>query len=66
MRGLNPLALSRLAVTGGSIRNIALAAAFLAADAGQPITGAHILQAAATEYGKLNKTLTESETRGLV
>jgi AAA+ superfamily predicted ATPase len=66
VRGLNPLALSRLAVTGGSIRNIAIAAAFLAADDGQPITGAHVLQAAATEYGKLNKTLTESETRGLV
>ena len=66
VRGLNPLALSRLAVTGGSIRNIAVAAAFLAADAGQSITGAHLLQAAATEYGKLNKTLTESETRGLV
>ncbi|HLK88347.1 MAG TPA: AAA family ATPase [Polyangia bacterium] len=66
VRGLDPAALSRLAVTGGSIRNIAMAAAFLAADAGQPITGAHVVQAAATEYGKLNKTLMESETRGLV
>ena len=52
--------------TGGSIRNIAIAAAFLAADAGQPVTGAHILQAAATESAKLNKTLTDAETRGLV
>jgi hypothetical protein len=66
LRDLNPSALARLAVTGGSIRNIAIAAAFLAADAGQPVTGAHILQAAATEYAKLNKTLTDAETRGLV
>ncbi len=63
-RGLDPARLARLAVTGGSIRNIALAAAFLAADAGEPVTPAHVLQAAATEYGKLNKSLTESETRG--
>jgi hypothetical protein len=66
VRGLNPAALARLAVTGGSIRNIAMGAAFLAAEAGQPIMGAHVLQAAASEYGKLNKTLMESETRGLV
>jgi SpoVK/Ycf46/Vps4 family AAA+-type ATPase len=63
-RGLEPARLARLAVTGGSIRNIALAAAFLAADAGEPVSPAHVLQAAATEYGKLNKSLTESETRG--
>ena len=66
LRDLNPAALARLAVTGGSIRNIAIASAFLAADAGQPVTGAHVLQAAASEYGKLNKTLTDSETRGLI
>ena len=48
VRDLNLAALARLAVTGGSIRNIAIAAAFQAADAGQPITGAHLLQAAAS------------------
>jgi SpoVK/Ycf46/Vps4 family AAA+-type ATPase len=63
-RDLNPTLLARLAVTGGSIRNIAVAAAFLAADADQPVTPAHVLQAATSEYGKLNKSLTESETRG--
>jgi hypothetical protein len=61
---LDPAVLARLSVTGGSIRNIALGAAFLAADAGEPVTPVHVLRAATTEYAKLNKALTESETRG--
>ena len=35
------------------IRNIALHAAFLAADAGEPVGMAHLLEAARIEYGKL-------------
>jgi len=62
--GLDAARLAKLSITGGSIRNIALGAAFLAADAGEPVTPAHVLRAATTEYGKLNKALTESETRG--
>lgn len=61
---LEPQKLARLNVAGGNIRNIALNAAFLAADAGQPVRMNHMLQAAKTEYAKLEKTLTESEISG--
>jgi hypothetical protein len=61
---LNIERLARLAVTGGNIRNIALNAAFLAADAGEPVRMAHILRAARSEYAKLDKTLTEAEAGG--
>jgi hypothetical protein len=56
--------LARLNVTGGSIRNIALGAAFLAADAGEVLGPAHVLRAAGTEYAKLERSLSEAETRG--
>lgn len=58
--------LARLNVTGGNIYNIALSAAFMGADAGEPIGMAHILQAARAEYAKLEKPLTEAEIRGWV
>jgi hypothetical protein len=58
--------LARLNVAGGNIRNIALNAAFLAADAGEPIRMMHLLRAARTEYAKLEKQLTESEIAGWV
>ncbi len=64
--GLDVDRLARLNVTGGNIRNIALHAAFLAADAGKPVRMAHLLRAARTEYGKLEKSLTEAEIRGWV
>ncbi|MCB9128397.1 MAG: ATP-binding protein [Ardenticatenales bacterium] len=53
--------LARLNVTGGHIRTIALTAAFLAADAGEPVGMTHLLQAARSEYAKLKKPLTETE-----
>jgi ATPase family associated with various cellular activities (AAA)/Winged helix domain, variant len=53
--------LARLNVAGGNIRNIALHAAFLAAEAHEPVRAAHVLQAARTEYAKLEKPLTEAE-----
>jgi hypothetical protein len=59
--GLDADALARLNVAGGNIRNIALNAAFLAADAGEAVTMAHILRAAQSEYAKLEKPLTEAE-----
>jgi hypothetical protein len=62
--GLDVERLARLAVTGGNIRNIALNAAFLAADAGEPVRMGHLLRAARTEYGKLEKSLTDAEIRG--
>lgn len=57
--GLNLGALARLNITGGSIRNIAMNAAFLAAHASEPVRMNHILQAARAEYGKLERPLTD-------
>jgi SpoVK/Ycf46/Vps4 family AAA+-type ATPase len=63
--GLDTAKLARLRVTGGSIRNIALGAAFLAADEAAPIQPRHVLHAATTEYRKLELVLGEAEIRGL-
>jgi hypothetical protein len=62
--GLDVRLLARLNVAGGNIRNIALNAAFLAADADEPVRMTHLLRAARGEYAKLEKTLTEAETGG--
>ena len=62
--GLDFPRLAQLNVTGGIIRNIALLAAFLAADEKQPIGMRHVLAAARTEYAKLEKPLTAAESRG--
>ena len=59
--GLDDSQLARLNVGGGNIRNIALGAAFLAADAGEPVRMPHVLRAAQAEYAKLEKPLTEAE-----
>jgi hypothetical protein len=56
--------LSRLNVAGGNIRNIALNAAFLAADAGEPVRMSHLLSAARSEYAKIEKPLTVAEIGG--
>ena len=61
------LALERLAqlnVPGGNIRNIALHAAFVAADGDTPVTMAHLLRAARTEYAKLGRPIGEAELAG--
>ncbi|MBD2514493.1 ATP-binding protein [Nostoc sp. FACHB-973] len=63
---LDALQLARLNVAGGNIRNIALNAAFLAADAGEPVQMKHVLRAAQTEYTKLEKPLTEAEIGGWI
>jgi hypothetical protein len=47
--------LSRLNITGGSIHNIALNAAFLAARNGEPVTMRSVLEAAHAEYRKLER-----------
>jgi hypothetical protein len=62
--------LAQLNISGGVIRNIAMHAAFLAADdssAGgrRAVAARHILAAARTEYAKMEKQLTAAETRGL-
>ena len=48
-------ALARMDITGGNIRNIAVNAAFLAAEAGTPIRMEHVLHGARREYDKLDK-----------
>ena len=62
---LDSTRLARLTVAGGSIRNIALNAAFLAADAGRAISTADVVRAARAEYAKLDRPLSEAELRGL-
>lgn len=61
---LDPDKLARLNVSGGNIRNIALSAAFLAADAEEPVRMHHVLRAAQSEYTKLERTLTDAEVSG--
>lgn len=56
--------LARLNIPGGNIRNIALNAAFLAAEEDTPVMMSHILRAARGEYNKLEKTLTRNEIEG--
>ncbi|MFE4106169.1 ATP-binding protein [Almyronema epifaneia] len=56
--------LAKLSVSGGNIRNIALNAAFLAADADEPVQMHHILQASQAEYIKLERPLTDAEIKG--
>jgi hypothetical protein len=63
---LNHSRLSRLDVAGGNIRNMALNAAFLAAEAREPVRMSHLLLAAQSEYAKLEKSLGEMETKGWV
>jgi hypothetical protein len=65
-KGIDVHKLARLNVSGGNIRNIALNAAFLAADAGEPVTMKHLLCAARSEYVKLERTLTDAEVKGWV
>jgi ATPase family associated with various cellular activities (AAA) len=57
--------LARLNLTGGSIHNIALNAAFLAAQAGSPVTMQLILEAARNEFRKLEKPINEADFRWL-
>jgi hypothetical protein len=56
--------LAQLSVSGGHIRNVALAGAFLAADHGQPVGMAHLAAAARSEYAKLERSMTDAELRG--
>jgi hypothetical protein len=53
--------LSRLTLTGSSIHNVALNAAFLAADAGAPVSMPLLLQAARTEFHKIGRAVNEAE-----
>lgn len=58
--------LATLDVAGGNIRNIALNAAFLAADNNESVKMGHMAKAARREFGKLEKSIKESELRSWV
>ena len=62
--GLDPRKLAALTVSGGTIANIALLAAFIAAADDELVRMAHILTAARIEYAKLERPLTDKEVRG--
>jgi hypothetical protein len=59
--GVDFTSLSRLEIVGGHIRNIALAAAFLAANEGTAITMPHLMRAARREYTKMDRVVQDSD-----
>jgi hypothetical protein len=64
--GLDVSKLAKLNVPGGHIRNIALNAAFLAAHARKPVRMTDLLEAARSEYLRLERPLTSVEIEGWV
>jgi hypothetical protein len=62
--GIDIERLAQLNVAGGSIRNIALNGAFLAASEPTPLGMRHLLRAARSEYAKIEKPLTDAEIDG--
>jgi SpoVK/Ycf46/Vps4 family AAA+-type ATPase len=64
--GLDFDKLAKLSIAGGNIRNIALNAAFIAADAGESVQMKHVLRSAKSEYVKLERPLTDAEIKGWV
>ena len=54
-------ALARLEIAGGSIRTVALNAAFLAAAAGEQIGMDHLMRSARREYTKLERLIAVNE-----
>jgi hypothetical protein len=68
IQSLDTKKLSQLNVTGGNIRNIALNAAFMAAEegSGERVEMRHLLQAAKLESEKIERPLSAAEIRGWV
>ena len=64
--GIDHAKLARLNVTGGNIRNIALNAAFAAAEDGQALAMHHLLHAARAEGAKRERPVSDTEVRGWV
>jgi ATPase family associated with various cellular activities (AAA) len=63
---LAPALLANLNVAGGSIRNIALNAAFMAAEQGSPVRMQHVLEATQLEAVKVERPLARAEIKGWV
>lgn len=61
--GLDFNRLSQFNLTGGSIHNIVLNAAFMAAKAGTAVTMSSVLAAARSEYKKLERPINEADFR---
>jgi hypothetical protein len=61
LQGIDFAWLSRLEIPGGHIRNIALAAAFLAAHECAPIGMLHVMRAARREYTKMDRIVQEAD-----
>ncbi|MFY9569922.1 MAG: ATP-binding protein, partial [Blastocatellia bacterium] len=61
--GLDYARLAKLNLNGGSINNVAINAAFLAAQVGTPVTMPLVLEAARTEFLKLKRPLNEADFR---
>jgi ATPase family protein associated with various cellular activities (AAA)/winged helix domain-containing protein len=66
LEGIDNGKLARLNVTGGSIRNIAINAAFRAAELQDSVSMTHLLYAAHHEASKRERPLSDAETRGWV
>jgi hypothetical protein len=58
--------LARLQMPGGHIRNVAINAAFLAAEEGVPLRMAHLARAAHHEAAKHERSIPDAQTRGWV
>jgi hypothetical protein len=56
--------LARLQLPGGNIRNVAVNAAFLAAERGEAISMRHLLAASRAEFSKIEKPFPEAEAKG--
>jgi vesicle-fusing ATPase len=65
LEAVDPLVLARMQLSGGAIRQIALSAAFAAADERVAVGHAHLLLAATREAAKSERTLTAAETTAL-
>jgi AAA+ superfamily predicted ATPase len=64
--GLDFDKLAKLNLPGGNIRNIALSAAYIAAEAKEPLRMRHLLIAARRECSKLERALSDNEVGGWV
>ncbi|UVO55701.1 ATP-binding protein [Sphingomonas sp. SUN039] len=62
--GLDFTRLAQLNLTGGAIRNVAMTAAFFAADADDAVGMGHVLSAARLEYEKTGRVITDAELSG--
>jgi hypothetical protein len=50
-------------LSGGNIRNVALAAAFLAAEESQPVSMRHLMRATRQELQKMGRLVDDAESR---